>query len=79
MTLADRIANELIVDQIGREFPDDGILAEESEAPRRRLGNAVWMIDLFDGTNGFISGNGDSPNKWPGGGCQASFGLSSNH
>ena len=60
VTLADRIANELIVDQIGREFPDDGILAEESEDTDRRLAKRrVWMIDPLDGTNGFISGNGD--------------------
>lgn len=60
VTLADRVANEIIVDRIGREFPDDGILAEESEDTDRRLGKRrVWMIDPLDGTNGFISGNGD--------------------
>jgi 3'(2'), 5'-bisphosphate nucleotidase len=60
VTLADRVANEIIVARIGREFPDDGILAEESEDTDRRLGKRrVWMIDPLDGTNGFISGNGD--------------------
>jgi 3'(2'), 5'-bisphosphate nucleotidase len=60
VTLADRIANELIVNRIAREFPDDGILAEESEDTERRLGKRrVWMIDPLDGTNGFIDGNGD--------------------
>jgi 3'(2'), 5'-bisphosphate nucleotidase len=60
VTLADRIANELIVNRIAREFPDDGILAEESEDTTRRLGKRrVWMIDPLDGTNGFIDGNGD--------------------
>ena len=60
VTLADRRANELIVNRIAREFPDDGILAEETEDTERRLGKQrVWMIDPLDGTSGFINGNGD--------------------
>ncbi|HXD34121.1 MAG TPA: 3'(2'),5'-bisphosphate nucleotidase CysQ [Pyrinomonadaceae bacterium] len=60
VTLADRIANELIVAGLHRRFPDDGILAEESEDTDRRLGKRrVWMVDPLDGTNGFIDGNGD--------------------
>ena len=60
VTQADRIANELIVSRLKREFPDDGILAEESIDTKRRLGKSrVWMVDPLDGTNGFIDGNGD--------------------
>ena len=60
VTQADRIANELIVTRLQREFPHDGILAEESVDTSRRLGKSrVWMIDPLDGTNGFIAGNGD--------------------
>jgi 3'(2'), 5'-bisphosphate nucleotidase len=60
VTLADRIANELIVEGIHQHFPDDGILAEESVDTERRLAKRrVWMIDPLDGTNGFIDGNGD--------------------
>ena len=60
VTLADRRANELIVDAIQRQFPDDGILAEESVDTDRRLGKRrVWMVDPLDGTTGFIDGNGD--------------------
>jgi 3'(2'), 5'-bisphosphate nucleotidase len=60
VTLADRIANDLIVNALRREFPDDGILAEESVDTDRRLAKSrVWMIDPLDGTNGFIDGNGD--------------------
>lgn len=60
VTQADRIANELIVNGLKREFPADGILAEESVDTKRRLGKArVWMVDPLDGTNGFIDGNGD--------------------
>ena len=60
VTQADRIANELIVVGLKREFPGDGILAEESVDTKRRLGKSrVWMVDPLDGTNGFIDGNGD--------------------
>jgi 3'(2'), 5'-bisphosphate nucleotidase len=60
VTQADTIANELIVSHLKREFPDDGILAEESVDTMRRLEKSrVWMVDPLDGTNGFIDGNGD--------------------
>jgi 3'(2'), 5'-bisphosphate nucleotidase len=60
VTQADRIANEIIVQRLSREFPADGFLAEESVDTERRLGKArVWMIDPLDGTTGFIEGNGD--------------------
>ena len=60
VTVADRAANELIVAGLRREFPDDGILAEESVDTERRLGKRrVWMVDPLDGTNGFIARDGD--------------------
>ncbi len=60
VTQADKIANEIIVRRLSREFPADGILAEESVDTKRRLGKSrVWMIDPLDGTTGFIEGNGD--------------------
>src|SRR5687767_11238447 len=60
VTQADRIANELIVNGLKREFPSDGILAEESVDTERRLRKSrVWMVDPLDGTTGFIDGNGD--------------------
>jgi 3'(2'), 5'-bisphosphate nucleotidase len=60
VTQADRAANELIVKALHAEFPDDGILAEESVDTERRLTKRrVWMIDPLDGTNGFIARDGD--------------------
>jgi 3'(2'), 5'-bisphosphate nucleotidase len=60
VTQADKAANELIVHAIRHEFPDDGVLAEESIDTEHRLKKKrVWMIDPLDGTNGFIDGNGD--------------------
>jgi 3'(2'), 5'-bisphosphate nucleotidase len=60
VTQADTIANEIIVSRLLEEFPDDGILAEESIDTAHRLDKPrVWMIDPLDGTTGFIDGNGD--------------------
>lgn len=60
VTQADRVANELIVRGLHAEFPDDGMLAEESTDTERRLSRArVWMVDPLDGTKGFIAGSGD--------------------
>ncbi len=60
VTQADKIANELIVNRLASEFPNDGILAEESVDTKTRLGKSrVWMVDPLDGTSGFIAGNGD--------------------
>ena len=60
VTQADKLANEIIVARLRQEFPDDGILAEESTDTSHRLDKArVWMVDPLDGTTGFIEGNGD--------------------
>jgi 3'(2'), 5'-bisphosphate nucleotidase len=60
VTAADREANELIVDRLRKEFPDDGILAEESIDNDDRLQKErVWLIDPMDGTKNFIQRDGD--------------------
>ena len=60
VTAADREANDLIVRRLAAEFPNDGILAEESADTERRLEkNRVWMIDPMDGTKNFIQRDGD--------------------
>src|SRR5437016_6715581 len=60
VTAADREANELIVDRLRKEFPADGILAEESTDTEHRLEkNRVWLIDPMDGTKNFIRRDGD--------------------
>ena len=57
VTEADRAANEHIVDRLREEFPEDGVLAEESVAEAGSIGNRrrVWMVDPMDGTNEFIN------------------------
>ena len=60
VTEADRAANELIVSRLRSEFPDDGILAEESSDSEQRLEKErVWLIDPMDGTKNFIARDGD--------------------
>ncbi|HYV23946.1 MAG TPA: 3'(2'),5'-bisphosphate nucleotidase CysQ [Pyrinomonadaceae bacterium] len=60
VTAADREANDLIVRTLLTEFPDDGILAEESKDTDRRLEKErVWLIDPMDGTKNFIQRDGD--------------------
>lgn len=60
VTAADRAANDLIVHRLLTEFPDDGILAEESKDTERRLAkDRVWLIDPMDGTKNFIQRDGD--------------------
>ncbi len=60
VTAADREANELIVSRLQKEFPEDGILAEESTDSDHRLEkDRVWLIDPMDGTKNFIARDGD--------------------
>src|SRR3979409_939366 len=60
VTAADREANELIVTRLKKEFPDDGILAEESTDTEHRLGkDRVCLIAPMDGTKNFIARDGD--------------------
>jgi 3'(2'), 5'-bisphosphate nucleotidase len=60
VTAADREANELIVGRLQAEFPEDGMLAEESTDSDRRLEkDRVWLIDPMDGTKNFIARDGD--------------------
>jgi 3'(2'), 5'-bisphosphate nucleotidase len=57
VTAADREANEFLVQEIRAEFPDDGILAEESADDLSRLTkDRVWIVDPLDGTRDFMDG-----------------------
>ncbi len=57
-TEADRAADRLIAERLGKQFPrsEFGYLTEESEDDRERLGRRhVWIIDPIDGTKDFIN------------------------
>ena len=60
VTDADKRGNELIVKGLQQAFPDDIIVAEESEKPDdNQTGNRVWYVDPVDGTKEFIAKNGE--------------------
>ncbi len=60
VTIADRRANDLIVERLTREFPGVPIVAEESEPEsfaNFRDAPSVFFVDPVDGTNEFIEHN----------------------
>jgi 3'(2'), 5'-bisphosphate nucleotidase len=61
VTEADRIANELIVRRLRDAFPNDAMVAEESEdnRPETRPRGRCWYVDPLDGTKEFIAKNGE--------------------
>ncbi len=52
---ADLAAEELILKRLAAEFPEDGIIAEESGVTEGRSGR-IWIIDPLDGTSNFVAG-----------------------
>ena len=60
VTEADRSANLHIVTRVREQYPEDGILSEESKDDLARLEkDRVWIIDPLDGTKEFIARNGE--------------------
>ena len=60
VTEADRRANALIVGRLRDAFPEDGIIAEESENASSALGRRrIWYVDPLDGTKEFVAKNGE--------------------
>lgn len=64
VTEADRASQRFIVSQLGKRFPGDGIVGEESDSGTSITfecpdpDGRVWVIDPIDGTNNFIAGLG---------------------
>ena len=56
VTEADKQANRIITTVIENEFPDHGILSEES-AYREGSSPYTWVVDPLDGTGNFAHGN----------------------
>jgi histidinol-phosphatase len=55
VTVADRECEKLIVSELVKAFPDDGLLGEEGAAKEPANGRK-WIIDPIDGTRDFIRG-----------------------
>lgn len=61
-TQADRDSQELILQAIRQQFPDDALCAEEATATLAAApgaGPRVWVVDPIDGTRGFAQKNGE--------------------
>lgn len=59
LTIADKKANKVIVENLKREFPDYSILSEEEKDDFSRLQNDLcFIVDPLDGTKEFIKRNG---------------------
>jgi len=61
VTAADKAVNSFLVDNFQKAFPNDLIVAEESENAKEMIsGNGrTWFIDPIDGTQEFLSKNGE--------------------
>jgi histidinol phosphatase-like enzyme (inositol monophosphatase family) len=57
VTIADRECEKLIVAELQKAFPEDGLLGEEG-ATRESSNGRKWIIDPIDGTRDFIRGTG---------------------
>jgi histidinol phosphatase-like enzyme (inositol monophosphatase family) len=55
VTIADREAEQVMVDRLLQDFPDDGVIREEGENKASQSGYS-WVIDPIDGTSAFVKG-----------------------
>jgi myo-inositol-1(or 4)-monophosphatase len=55
VSAADHAAEQLVVDRLRAERPEDGIVGEEGAAMDGRTGR-TWYVDPVDGTYNFLSG-----------------------
>src|SRR4051812_28501067 len=55
VSAADHAAEELVVNRLRAERPDDGIVGEEGTADDGRA-HRIWYVDPVDGTYNFLSG-----------------------
>lgn len=54
VTIADEKINDLVIRRAGQDFPDQGVLGEESSSHQER--RRLWVCDPIDGTEAFILG-----------------------
>ncbi len=59
LTLADKLANDIIVENLRKQYKEYAILSEESKDDKSRLNNPYcFIVDPLDGTKEFIKRNG---------------------
>jgi 3'(2'), 5'-bisphosphate nucleotidase len=62
LTKADKAANEIIVSELQRLYPEIPIISEENKLlpfDERQHWNKCWLVDPLDGTKEFIKRNGE--------------------
>ncbi|MFC6617462.1 3'(2'),5'-bisphosphate nucleotidase CysQ family protein [Deinococcus radiophilus] len=60
VTEGDRAASALLMRELARAFPGDGLLSEEeADAPERLSRSRTWLIDPIDGTKEYADGSPD--------------------
>jgi 3'(2'), 5'-bisphosphate nucleotidase len=58
VTIADKLANELIVNALAQRFPHDPVVSEELPSIEATLrAPKLWLVDPIDGTKDFIRGS----------------------
>jgi histidinol-phosphatase len=55
VTIADTLINELVIAELNKKFPEDGIIGEERSTCEYG-GGRKWFCDPIDGTNAFVWG-----------------------
>lgn len=56
VTIADREAERIAREWIGKRFPDDAVLGEEFGQTGKPTAPRRWLIDPIDGTKSFVAG-----------------------
>ncbi|MEI7720086.1 MAG: inositol monophosphatase [bacterium] len=56
VTVADTLINDMVIEELSREFPEDGIIGEEKSTAEYG-GGRKWFCDPIDGTSGYIAGS----------------------
>jgi 3'(2'), 5'-bisphosphate nucleotidase len=57
VTVADKESDNLIREELKKEFPNDFILSEENDNIPPDFTGRVWMVDPLNGTKSFIKGS----------------------
>ncbi len=60
VTEADHAANNFIIENLQKAFPEDLIISEErADNPKRLTAKRFWLVDPLDGTKEFLAHNGE--------------------
>ena len=58
VTEVDHAIEDMVREEVGRRYPDHGVLGEERDDEGPDRADIVWVIDPLDGTSNFINGMG---------------------